>query len=358
MEFNKDLNVAIINHKVFLQTVYGSGGLHCLSQTFDIKTPFRMDLEAEKVATSLETGSAPKKKKKRKSSVEEDKIFQAEIVYLQKKLTEARQLVDKYFPGSPSLAEIRENNRNTRQEVKRLLESMGEREGRNIPETGRHEGEGCCEKDGVLFPPGSGYVKLDISQLSTYREDLGQFDLILLDPPWQNKHVKRHKTGADGYCMLDNQELLNIPVERFLHDDGIVMVWTTNNRRHRGAVEEMMRRWEVSKLTTWYWLKLTTYGQLICDFSHSKQPYEVCIVGQSRKRREKLDVREEAVIISVPSAIQSHKPPLTDLLAALTGKNPQDLRKLEIFGRNLSPGWITVGNQPYFLNLTSQTDRK
>ena len=358
MEFNKDLNVAIIDHKLFLQTVYGnSKEISCLLQTFDVKTPFRMDLEAEKVAISLEMGSTPKKKKKRKLSVE-DKIFQTEIAFLQKKLSEAQQLVEKYLSGSPSIAEIRENNRNTRQEVKLLLESVGEREGRDIPDTGRHEGEDCCEKDGVLFPPRSAYVKLDISQLSSYCEDLGQFDLILLDPPWENKHVKRHKTGADGYRMLDNQDLLTMPVEKFLRDDGIVLVWTTNNRRHRGAVEEMMRRWEVTKLTTWYWLKLTTYGQLICDFSHSKQPYEVCIVGQSRKRREKLEAREEAVIMSVPSAVPSHKPPLADLLAALTGKNHQEMRKLEIFGRNLSPGWVTLGNQPYFLNLTSQTDRK
>ena len=351
MEFNKDLNVAIINHKLFLQTLYGNTKeIDNLLQTFDIKTPFRMDLEAEKLAISLEMGITPKKKKKRKLSVE-DEIFQAEIVFLQKKFTESRHLVEKHFPGSPSITEVRENNRNTRQQVKLLLESLREREERNIPDSGRHGGEECCEKDGVLFPPGSEYIKLDISQLATFCEDLGQFDVILLDPPWQNKHVKRHKYGADGYCMLGNEDLTNIPVGKFLRDDGIVLVWTTNNRRHRDAVEEMLRRWEVVKLTTWYWLKLTNYGELVCDFSHSKQPYEVCIVGQSRKRKEKLNVGEEAVIMSVPSAVQSHKPPLGELLAALTGNIYQEMRKLEIFGRNLSPGWLTLGNQPYFLNL-------
>ena len=131
MEFNKDLNVAIIDHKLFLQTVYGTTKeIDKLIKTFDINTPFRMDLEAEKVATSLEMGSTPKKKKKRKLPVEEDKIFQAEIVYLQKKLTEAQQLIEKYFPGSPSPAEIRENNRNTRHQVKMLLETLGERDTR------------------------------------------------------------------------------------------------------------------------------------------------------------------------------------------------------------------------------------
>ena len=119
----------------------------------------------------------------------------------------------------------------------------------------------------------------------------------------------------------------------------------------------MMRRWEVTKLTTWYWLKLTSYGQLICDFSHSKQPYEVCIVGQSSRRREKLEVGEDTVIMSVPSALQSHKPPLDQILAeTLPGNNYREMRKLEIFGRNLCPGWVTLGNQPYFLNLISHSD--
>ena len=351
MEFNKDLNVAIINHRLFLETLYGNTKeIDNLLQTFDIKTPFRMDLEAEKVAINLELGSTSKKKKKRKLSAE-DEILQAEKVFLQKKLTEARQLVETHFPGSPSLTEIRENNRNTRQQVKLLLESLREREGRNIPKSGRNGGEDSIENDGVLFPPRSEYIKLVISELSTFCKDLGQFDIILLDPPWENKHVKRHKYGADGYDMLGNEDLLNIPVGNFLREDGIVLVWTTNNRRHRDAVEEMLRRWEVVKLTTWFWVKLTTYGELVCDFSHSKQPYEVCIVGQSRKSREKLDVGKKVVIMSVPCAIQSHKPPLDHILEALTGKGWKGMRKLEIFGRNLSPGWVTVGNQPYFLNL-------
>ena len=68
------------------------------------------------------------------------------------------------------------------------------------------------------------------------------------------------------------------------------------------------------------------------------------------------------VICSVPSAVHSHKPPLDSLLQKMF--SPQldldwaALSKLEIFGRNLQPGWTTVGNQPCLLNLISPLPTK
>ena len=55
-EFNKDLNVAIIDQKLFLKSVYGNiKEIEDLLESFEIKTPFRMDLEAEKMSKKLVT---------------------------------------------------------------------------------------------------------------------------------------------------------------------------------------------------------------------------------------------------------------------------------------------------------------
>ena len=351
MEFNKDLNVAIINQKVFLKSVYGNiKEMEDLLETFEIKTPFRMDLEAEKIARSIENPSDSVSKKRRKRKLASvDEILKEEIVYLKEKITGSRQLLEKHFPGQPSLSEIRENNRHTREKVKRLLDTR--RGVKGFPPRGVNESEDCLVKDGVLFPPRSSYVKMDISEMSQFRDDFGKFDLILLDPPWENKHIKRHKNEADGYCMLGNKEIIDIPVETFLSDDGLVIVWTTNSPRHRASVHQMFSQWGIVKLATWYWLKVTSYGQLICDFSQGKQPYEICLVGQSERRGEKVSLEDGLVLVSVPSAVNSHKPPLADVLAAVTGGETSVSRKLEIFGRSLSPGWMTVGNEPCLLNV-------
>ena len=61
------------------------------------------------------------------------------------------------------------------------------------------------------------------------------------------------------------------------------------------------------------------------------------------------------VLCSVPSAVQSHKPPLAEVIEDAFGISASDLpgshrpladlRCLEVFGRYLLPGWTTVGNQ-------------
>ena len=106
---------------------------------------------------------------------------------------------------------------------------------------------------------------------------------------------------------------------------------------------------------SWYWVKVTVYGELICDFSEAKQPYEVCFIG-ARNPAMMADIPDDLMMISVPSGIHSHKPPLNDLLKSVLKTRFPDwdkLQKLEIFGRNLQPGWRTIGNQPCLMNFVT-----
>ena len=37
---------------------------------------------------------------------------------------------------------------------------------------------------------------------------ISKFDLVLMDPPWENKHVKRAKRNSStGYSMLENDTI-------------------------------------------------------------------------------------------------------------------------------------------------------
>ena len=117
-----------------------------------------------------------------------------------------------------------------------------------------------------------------------------------------------------------------------------------------------MKRWKVSFRATWYWVKLTKHGELVTEFSHAKQPYEVIFLGQKiQPECEKLmDFTDQLVIFSVPSGIHSHKPPLDKVLQTVLEKQLDrswdSMSKLELFGRSLLPGWFTVGRQPCLLN--------
>ena len=62
---------------------------------------------------------------------------------------------------------------------------------------------------------------------------------------------------------------------------------------------------------TCFWLKLTKHGQLVAEFSSSKQPYEVLMVGRrkegkdvnGRSKAAEIRIPDGLVLLSVPSAI-------------------------------------------------------
>lgn len=57
---------------------------------------------------------------------------------------------------------------------------------------------------------------------------------------------------------------------------------------------------------------MTQAGDTICNFNSApgKQPYELLILG-SALQKNKVDIPDGRLMISVPSAVHSHKPPLT-----------------------------------------------
>ena len=106
-----------------------------------------------------------------------------------------------------------------------------------------------------------------------------KYDLILLDPPWENKHVKRtlkrrkieerlkndskeksfERTHTDSYEMLENDiisEKLNI--DGMPSPGGLLVIYCTNSDKHQKAIKEWLDRWKLVNLTKWYWLKVKT----------------------------------------------------------------------------------------------------
>ncbi len=79
------------------------------------------------------------------------------------------------------------------------------------------------------------------------------------------------------------------------------------------------------------------------DKEHGKHPFEFVFVA--RRKGGRYEPSETKVICSVPSAIQSHKPPLDKVAEEAFGIDTTQLKCLEVFGRYLLPGWTTVGNQ-------------
>eukprot|EP00794_Sanderia_malayensis_P007727 gene7727-8566_t len=178
--------------------------------------------------------------------------------------------------------------------------------------------------------------------------DLGvNYDVIVMDPPWENKSVKRSKR----YDYLPLKEIESLPIEDLASEGGLVVVWVTNKRKIIDFVKEkLFPSWKIELIGEWYWLKVTRHGEFVFDLdSVHKKPYEQLIIGRKPNTNEtKAYTNTEDVfpftkfIVSVPSVLHSRKPPLQEVLEQYLPVNP---KCLELFARCLLPGWTSWGNE-------------
>ncbi|XP_077293971.1 methyltransferase like 4 [Arctopsyche grandis] len=199
-----------------------------------------------------------------------------------------------------------------------------------------------CE---VLFPKNCSFKCGEIKE--TMKEIVNEdFDLVVLDPPWWNKYIRRKnaKNPDSSYKMLYNEEITNLPVDKMLSSGSVVAVWCTNCKSHEVSImNSMFPLWGVTYIATWFWIKITNNGDPVCPFTktNGKQPYERVIIGIKDPDPQRSLPPDCMIFASVPSALHSHKPPLNDLLAPyIINENP---KCLELFARYLLPDTLSLG---------------
>ncbi|KAF2985241.1 hypothetical protein EK904_007555 [Melospiza melodia maxima] len=175
-----------------------------------------------------------------------------------------------------------------------------------------------------------------------------KYDVIVIDPPWENKSVKR----SNRYSYLSSWQIKQIPVPALAAPNCLVVMWVTNRQKHlRFVKDELYPHWSVKTLAEWHWVKITTAGEFVLPLdSLHKKPYEVLILGRVqgnvkealRKSEGVLPIPEHQLIVSIPCSLHSHKPPLAAVLAEFI---KPDVECLELFARNLQPGWTSWGNE-------------
>ncbi|CAO3572493.1 unnamed protein product [Mortierella alpina] len=248
-----------------------------------------------------------------------------------------------------------------------------------------------------LIPPNSGFIASDLGRIGGLKDiasTRGGFDIIVMDPPWQNASVDR----MSHYGTMDLYDLFKIPVPDLLRTKrrastedeqqecgGIVAVWVTNRAKvKRVVVEKLFPAWGLELVAHWYWLKVTTKGVPVLSLENKhRRAYEGIIIG--RKISQKIPASpqnssdatpsgiERRILVSVPSQ-HSRKPSIfkileneffpqsnatahdkvspwdvvadPDQVAKQACKASVTLNRLELFARNLEEAVISWGNEP------------
>ncbi|XP_034562735.1 N(6)-adenine-specific methyltransferase METTL4 [Notolabrus celidotus] len=208
-----------------------------------------------------------------------------------------------------------------------------------------------------VIPAHTAFLLSDFTRIQPLVHYGSRFDLIVIDPPWENKSVKRSRR----YSSLPTTQLKRLPVPLLASSNSLVVTWVTNRPSHlRFVRDELYPHWGVEVVAEWFWVKVTTSGQFVFPLdSHHKKPYEVLVLGRYRSSADNstsssetsaVPVENQRLIISVPSALHSQKPSLSEVLKPYIGAQA---KCLELFARNLQPGWTSWGNEVLKFQHTS-----
>ena len=169
------------------------------------------------------------------------------------------------------------------------------------------------------------------------------FDVIMMDPPWQLATANPTRGVSLGYSQLTDVSIADLPLPK-LQKDGFLFVWVIN-AKYQWTLEQF-KKWGYEFVDEIVWVKVTNSRRMAKShgfyLQHAK---EVCLVG--RRGADPPGLRDGAVgsdIIFAPRRGQSQKP--TEIYQLIEELVPNG-RYLEIFARknNLRDYWVSVGNE-------------
>ncbi|KAJ5670139.1 uncharacterized protein N7477_005502 [Penicillium maclennaniae] len=214
------------------------------------------------------------------------------------------------------------------------------------------------------------------------------FNLILFDPPWPNRSVRR-----SGHYNTHPYELLTQRLQDILHFHAftpeqtppinpfhpyprsqlaLAGIWTTNSEKSRQTAYDSLTNTGFTIIEEWIWIKTTANGDPVSPVDGLwRKPYEILVIGQREPVSVTMSetvlpiasynslepnscVPQRRVIAAVPD-LHSRKPNLKELFEQLfftQGGRVQGYSALEVFARNLTAGWCAAGNEVLKFNAT------
>lgn len=222
-----------------------------------------------------------------------------------------------------------------------------------------------------------------------------RFNLILFDPPWPNRSVRRsghyhihpyfemevltqrlrdilrvHSYRQPGDAPIENQaKCAGSDDLQTQSQESLAAIWITNAEKSRRTAYEALTSTGFRICEEWVWIKTTADGQPISPLDGLwRKPYEILVIGRKDRTAVVADGFHESlspendllgidpasvkrrVIAAVPD-LHSRKPNLKAVFenvffqSHLLGQAVESYSALEVFARGLTAGWWACGNE-------------
>ncbi|KAJ2402588.1 hypothetical protein GGI23_000605 [Coemansia sp. RSA 2559] len=169
-----------------------------------------------------------------------------------------------------------------------------------------------------------------------------QFDVILMDPPWQLASQAPTRGVAIAYQQLPDVCIESLPIH-LLQENGFIFIWVINNKYTKAF--RLMKQWGYTYVDDIAWVKQTVNRRMAKGHGYYLQhAKETCLVGKKGADPPNLQRSVASDVIFSERRGQSQKPEeMYEIIEQLVPGG----KYLEIFGRknNLRDYWVTIGNE-------------
>eukprot|EP00854_Cymbomonas_tetramitiformis_P010436 gene10436-12342_t len=108
--------------------------------------------------------------------------------------------------------------------------------------------------------------------------EAAQFDVIMMDPPWQLATANPTRGVSLGYSQLTDRDIENLPIEK-LQTNGFLFIWVINAKYK--YCFDLFKKWGYSMVDEIVWVKTTCNRRLAKSHGYYLQhAKEVCLVGK------------------------------------------------------------------------------
>lgn len=184
------------------------------------------------------------------------------------------------------------------------------------------------------------------------------YSIIYADPPWRYNDPKNNDPAMGGitYPTMSDDEICSLPIEKISNKDAGLFLWATMPKLPEAL--RVIASWGFRYITcAFVWIKqnpATNLQQVAIWYPGDKDAYnlysglghwvngnaELVLFGKrGTPSRQNKDVKQ---IVLAPRSRHSAKPPeVRDRIVSLMG----DLPRIELFAREITPGWDVWGNE-------------
>lgn len=175
---------------------------------------------------------------------------------------------------------------------------------------------------------------------------MNKYNIIYSDPPWayrdkRDKHPRLCGGASAHYPTMSIQDIKNLPIAQLAANDCILFLWATFPNLQEAL--DVIKAWGFKyKTLGWSWIKTNKKsGTPFFGIGfYTKSNCEICLIAT--KGKPKIIDNSISSVLIAPREEHSKKPDIVrDKIVQLCG----DLPRVELFARQVTPGWDVFGNQ-------------